>query len=61
MNETYVHDGVEVILTGRQATKSKGTRTVTLVEIKPADPLAGTFKKWVHPTDLYMIEADRSN
>lgn len=56
LNATYVHDGSEVRLTGRQAKKSlRNSRTLFLYEIKPVDPMFD-IKKWVPMSDLYLVE-----
>lgn len=61
-NKTYVHDGVEVVKTGRVAKKERATtgRRVTgsaslLYEITPADRESGSWKKWVKESELYEI------
>lgn len=66
MTETkYVHDGMEVILTGRIAYKTpRNGRTVEknkrpkLVEIEPMDRgnISANNKKWVGADELYEIE-----
>ena len=61
--QTYVHDGVEVELTGRDAQKKTSRRTTRgridgvdiLVEITPVDKETGTWKKWVKKEELYEI------
>ena len=60
---TYVHDGVEVKLTGREARKESQRRTTRgrtprveiLVEIQPVDVDSGTWKKWVKKEELFEI------
>ena len=58
--ETFVHDGVEVVKTGRTASKvikvpgGQG-RVLTLVEIKPLEDSFDT-KKWVDPAQLFIIQ-----
>jgi hypothetical protein len=56
LKSTYVYDGTEVKLTGRQANKKIGTnRTHVLHEITP---LSEDFdwKKWVPEEQLYEIQ-----
>lgn len=56
-NITYLLDDIEVVLTGRTATRElKNNRKDERHEIKPADPSLGTWTKWVRMTDLYTIE-----
>lgn len=61
LNDTYVYDGTEIKLTGRQATNSRqksNTKThpeLTLVEIKPLDKDL-TWTKWVKQSELYVIQ-----
>jgi len=58
----YIYEDIEVILTGREATRTNTektrrsvNKTETKVEITPADKLAGTWKKWVMMKDLFII------
>ena len=58
----YIYDDVEVVLTGREATRTNTektrrsvNKTETKVEITPADKLSGTWKKWVMMKDLFII------
>ena len=59
---SYVHDDIEVVLTGRVAIKelpARGgakARTDERVEIKPKDDENGSWKKFVRMTDLYQIQ-----
>jgi len=54
---TYLNDNVEVKLTGREAKRSLRNNKVDIrVEITPANPTEGSWKKWVRLTDLYEIE-----
>ena len=59
--ETFVHDGVEVVKTGRTANKTitvpgrTTSRILTLVEIKPLDDSFDS-KKWVDPAQLFIIQ-----
>jgi hypothetical protein len=58
---SYVHDGVEVMLTGRIATKELKARrnqestTDELVEITPKDDETGSWKKFVRMKELYTL------
>jgi len=65
MTSVYVHDGIEVVLTGRVAyRKTRGARKVDperrpkLVEIEPKNKgnLSADLKKWVSEEELYEIE-----
>jgi hypothetical protein len=59
--DTYVHDAIEVKKTGRTASKpapGAGNRKIELVEITPADEYDGTWKKWVNPAALFVINKD---
>lgn len=57
---TYVHEGVEVAMTGRTANRKIPTRPnakeamLTLVEIEPIDK-SFDWKKWVDPRQLYVV------
>ncbi len=57
---TWVFDGVEVVKTGREATREVGRttlrsgRVLSLVEIKPLDESI-EWKKWVSPDHLYVV------
>lgn len=61
--ETYVHEGIEVGLTGRTAKKEATRRTTRgkvpsidiLVEITPIDKETGSWKKWIKKEELYKI------
>lgn len=56
--KTYVHDGIEVKLTGRKATRTIGItsnkKVLELVEIQPLETILG--KQWVKMDQLYEIE-----
>ena len=66
-NKAYVHEGVEVVLTGRIAKKEKKRPTgrrgmsttvpsIDLIhEITPKDREVGSWKKWVKMTELFEI------
>lgn len=53
----YVYNGTEVILTGRKAEKELRRKVDTVFEIKPADELHGSWKKWVRMNELHQIVA----
>ena len=66
-DKSYVHEGVEVVLTGRVA-KKEMKRAVTrrtaakavnqdglIYEITPKDNEIGSWKKWVKMSDLFEI------
>lgn len=54
--KTYLLDDIEVVLTGRTATrKLKRDRTDKRHEVTPSDNTSGSWKKWVRMTDLYEI------
>lgn len=71
MSQTYVLDGVEVKLTGREAIKeqqqtSRRTRETQviqqiLVEVTPVSSNDGTWKKWVALSELYIIKETKKN
>ena len=59
--KTYVHDGMEIKLTGREAKKTvitgstgKVVRELKLVEITPVDTTYD-WKKWIPFEQLYEI------
>ena len=54
---TYVYDDREVMLTGRMATASKGSKRPTKIEIVPigSDPNDKTYSRWVNMADLLLI------
>jgi hypothetical protein len=58
--KSYVHDGEEVVLTGREAIRTvktvSGDRELKKVEITPiAFATGGGWLKWVDPGELYQI------
>jgi hypothetical protein len=56
--ETYVHDDIEVVKTGRTADRPlRSGKVETLVEITPKDQSLGTWRKWVDPIKLFVIQA----
>lgn len=61
LNITYVHEGQEVRLTGRQAVKKlRNGRALYQYEITSVDP-AFDMKKWVLFSDLYAVELMKRN
>lgn len=61
-DKKYVHEGIEVVKTGRIAKKERQTagRRATggptiIYEITPADRECGSWKKWVKDVELYEI------
>lgn len=55
--QTYLHDDVEVQLTGRVAVRElKRGKQDERVEITPVERMEGQWKKWVRRIDLYEIE-----
>ena len=54
--KSFVYDGTEVRLTGREAIRkmARGGRELKLIEITPIDP-AFDWKKWVNPDQLYEV------
>ena len=63
--KTYVHDGIEVKLTGRKATQEKKMTSgkvlkTELVEIVPIKkPGVPVWAKWVKPKDLFEVESEK--
>ena len=60
MNDTvYIYqvgkDNVEVVLTGRTATKQRGRREVVLHEIASSDKEIG-FRSWVKLEQLFVLD-----
>lgn len=55
-NKTFVYENIEVVFTGRTATKQlRKDKVDTIYEIKPKDIENGSWKKWVRENDLYEI------
>lgn len=59
---SYVHEGIEVRLTGREAVKTvkaltpgREGRTFTLHEVTPVDTFLGEWKKWVQQSELFVV------
>jgi hypothetical protein len=60
--KTFVHEGTEVVLTGREAVRKikspgGGERELRKVEITQSEfaDVGGGWKKWVDPSELYEI------
>ncbi len=60
MTDTYVHDGVEVVLTGRTALRKTKRKEYLLHEIRPSDVDSNDpkFCKWIQLSELYLIQED---
>ncbi len=55
--QAYLHEDVEVVLTGRTAIKElRHNKTDERVEITPKISTQGSWKKWVRRIDLYEIQ-----
>lgn len=60
-SKSFVHDGIEVILTGRIASRGvkgrRGNKDIKdeLVEITPKDNEIGSWKKFVREKELYIL------
>ena len=52
--ETFVHNGDEVVLTGRTATRQLRSKNFKLVEIKRLKD--DGWVEWVDPTVLFRVE-----
>ena len=54
--QSYVHENVEVVLTGRTASRKLTSGKIdALVEITPKDSAIGYWKKWVSHNTLYQV------
>lgn len=57
--QTFVYDGVEVIKTGRNATKKLTSGKLdVVVEITPLLSTTGAWKKWVQESTLFEVEQE---
>ena len=55
--ETYVYQDGEVKLTGRVARRpGPGSKVQELVEITPANPDDGSWKRWIPMSTLYKVQ-----
>ncbi len=62
MSGSFVYEGVEVKKTGRIASRQgAGARMVEVVEITPVNDYDGTWKKWVAPGALFVIQETNAN
>jgi hypothetical protein len=51
-----VHEGIEVIKTGRLAErKLRSGKIDQLIEVTPKDTMVGSFKKWIHEEELFEV------
>lgn len=58
MRQTYVHDGIEIVKTGKKADRPlRRGKIDQVVEITPKDPSTGTWKKWVREVELFEIQS----
>lgn len=54
---TYVHENVEVRKTGRTAQNTlRSGKIDEVVEITPVDSTVGSWKKWVRPDQLFVVQ-----
>jgi len=57
--KTYLLEDTEIILTGRKAQRTlRNSKIDERFEVRPADTINGSWKKWVRMTDLYEIEEE---
>ena len=64
--KTYIYEGKEWVLTGRQAKKvifskrdvNKQIGTFTILEIHPLGQNDKMFYKWVDPRELFFVEEE---
>lgn len=57
IEQTFVYEGTEVLMTERRAQRKLKSGTVDeLVEVTPTDKSVGSWKKWVKESDLYKIQ-----
>lgn len=57
IEQTFVYEDLEVRKTGRVAKKTLTSGKVQILEeITPTNSLAGSWKKWVNPDQLFIIE-----
>ena len=55
--QIYVYESLEVIMTGRIATRQlRNKKVMEIFEIKPVNPQDGSWKKWVQKKDLYKVQ-----
>lgn len=60
MNDvSFVYDSIEVIKTGRTATrKLPSGKSQSVVEITPKDQTIASWKKWVNEQELFEISGE---
>lgn len=57
MSASYVYEGIEVVPTGRTASRVLQTgKVISLREITPIDQSVGVWKRWVPHDELYKID-----
>lgn len=63
MTTKYVHNGKEVVLTGRTAKKKlpRSGKEEVLHEIQPEGVMSKQYNTWVHMRDLFEITQDEQN
>ena len=58
-NKIYIHDGIEVRLTGRVAQRElRRGKIDEVVEVKPIGIYTDKFSKWVRQKDLFVVTTD---
>ena len=56
-NKRYVYDNVEVVKTGRTASKPlRSGKVDELYEVTPIDTIIGSWKKWVRDAELFEVQ-----
>lgn len=57
--KTYLLEDTEIILTGRKAQRTlRNNKIDERFEVRPAETINGSWKKWVRMSDLYKIEEE---
>ena len=60
--KTYIHRGIEVIMTGRTAVReTRKNKQDTLYEIKPYDIEDGSTCEWVRIKDIHEVNIGTEN
>ena len=55
--ETWVFENIEVLKTGKVATKKLASGKVdTMYEVTPVDEFNGKWKKWAREENLYKVD-----
>lgn len=58
--QTYVFENTEVKKTGRKAKNTlRSGKVDELVEVTPVDAMAGSWKKWVKPDLLFIVQSSQ--